>query len=199
MITVKNKAAILKMERAGQLLVEIFDMIPSVLRVGMTSLELDSWIATQLASRNLESQSKGYMGYRHVSCISVNDEVVHGVPNAKTVFADGDLIKVDVCAAWNGYCADMARSFYLGTPSAQQQELVRVAQSALDKGIAVARAGNRLSDISAAIHTVIPSSLELLVIIFGSPSVIIMVSSTCAAKLLSFVLTVQPSCSTCTL
>ncbi len=152
MITIKNKAAIRKMEEAGRLLIEIFDQIPALLKPGLSTLELDLWIEEQQKMRNLVSKSKGYRGYRHVSCISINDEVVHGVPSAKRIMVDGDLVKVDVCASWNGYCADMARSFFIGSHSVQAQKLVEVAQQALDKGIEKARPGNRLTDISAAIQ-----------------------------------------------
>lgn len=92
------------------------------------------------------------MGYRHVSCISVNDVVVHGVPHADCILQLGDLVKIDVCASWNGYCADMARSFFVGQSSEQAQKLVDVAYQALKKGIDQARVGNRLSDISSAIQ-----------------------------------------------
>lgn len=152
MITIKNKAAIRKMEEAGRLLVEIFDQIPAILKPGMSTLHLDSWIEEQQRLRNLASKSKGYRGYRHVSCISINDEVVHGVPSAKKIVHEGDLVKVDVCASWNGYCADMARSYFVGNSSEKAKKLVEVAQRALNKGIDKARPGNRLTDISAAIQ-----------------------------------------------
>ncbi len=154
MITIKNKAAIQKMEEAGHLLLEIFDQIPALLKPGVSTLELDAWIEEQQKHRNLVSKMKGYRGYRHVSCISVNDEVVHGVPNAKRILVDGDLVKIDVCVSYNGYCADMARSYVIGTGNAadQARKLAEVARQALDKGIEKARPGNRLTDISAAIQ-----------------------------------------------
>src|SRR5689334_6158377 len=95
------------------------------------------------------------MGYKHVSCISLNDEVVHGVPDSKKIIAKGDLVKIDVCAAYQGYCADMARSFIMSTDSENGglRSLVEVANAALDKGIEQAKADNRVSDISAAIQT----------------------------------------------
>ena len=94
----------------------------------------------------------GYRGYKHVSCISVNDVVVHGVPAASVILKDGDLVKVDICASHDGYCADMARAFFIGKPKPEAEKLVAVAESALKKGIEKARAGNRLGDISAAIQ-----------------------------------------------
>ena len=152
MISIKNISAIRKMEEAGQLLASIFSELPTIIRVGVTTFDIDQWIEKQLLSRGLVSKTKGYGSYKHVSCISVNDVVVHGVPNRQTLLRDGDLVKVDVCASFKGYCADMARSFFVGDVSTVHQQLVVVAQQALNKGIEHAVAGNRLSDISAAIQ-----------------------------------------------
>jgi|SRR5579872_2566353 len=153
MISIKNKAAIRKMEEAGALLAAIFFDIPDLLTAGVATGEIDAWIEKQLVLRGLVSKMKGYRGYRHVSCISVNDVVVHGIPSKHTLLADGDMVKVDVCAAWQGYCADMARTFFVGEPHLEvHKQLAVVAQNALDKGIEQAVVGNRLSDISAAIQ-----------------------------------------------
>ena len=153
MITIKNKVSLSKMEEAGRILSHIFETITPAIRPGVSTLDIDSLIAVELQKNGLVSKSKGYMGYRHVSCISVNEVVVHGVPNAHDVLKDGDLVKVDVCASYKGYCADMARSFFVGSAASEKaKKLVEVAQRALDKGIAQARPGNRLSDISAAIQ-----------------------------------------------
>lgn len=152
MITIKNKASITKMERAGELLSSIFDELALVIRPGMSTLEIDQWMNKQLIKQGLQTKMKGYMGYGYVSCISLNDVVVHGLPCGKTILVEGDLVKVDVCASWNGYCADMARSLFVGKAPTIAAKLVSVAQAALDKGIAAAVPGNHLSDISAAIQ-----------------------------------------------
>jgi len=98
------------------------------------------------------SETCGYKGYRHATCISVNDEVVHGIPHSEKVLLDGDIVKIDICASLDGYCADMARSYVVGVPHASVRDFVQVAQTALDAGIARAIVGGRLSDISAAIQ-----------------------------------------------
>ena len=152
MIAIKNKASIRKMEQAGALLVEIFDEIASLIKPGVSTLEINNTIDRLIKEKGLVSRTKGYLGYAHASCISVNDEVVHGVPSAAKILKDGDLVKVDVCASWRGYCADMARSFYVGTPPAKVVQFIKNAQRALDKGIEQAVPGNRLGDISAAIQ-----------------------------------------------
>ena len=152
MIAIKNKQALTKMSVAGQLLAEVFDDLVEGIIPGTTTFDIDMWIAQQLRTRKLISRSLGYHGYKHVSCVSVNDEVIHGVPSQEKMLEEGDLVTVDVCASWKGYCADMARSFFVGSSIDEHRAFVRVAQSALDNGIAQAQPGNRLSDISAAVQ-----------------------------------------------
>lgn len=150
---VKNKQALDKMRTAGKLLAEIFENVGSVIHEGTSTASIDAWIEQQLKKQKLVSQSMGYKGYKHVSCISVNNVVVHGVPSDCILLQQGDIVKVDVCAAWELYCADMARSFIVGSVRDEQKErLIVVAQQALDKGIANAVEGQRLYDISAAIQ-----------------------------------------------
>ena len=153
---IKSKDAIFKMKTAGKLLAGIFEMVPSVIKPGVTTLMIDQWIAGQLKQHDLVSQSKGYMGYQHVSCISVNQVVVHGVPSSQVILKQGDLVKVDVCAAWKGYCADMARAYLVDVqqPTAEMSQFITTAQQALQAGIDQAVEGNRLFDISYAIQQV---------------------------------------------
>lgn len=152
MIIIKNKSSLAKMEEAGRLLSEVVEGVASMVRPDMSTLDIDRWIEKQLRKNGLVPRAKGYGTYQHASCISVNDAVIHGVPRADLIVQVGDLVSVDVFASWQGYCADMARSFFVGDADKKAQKLVAVAQSALNKGIQKARAGNRISDISAAIQ-----------------------------------------------
>lgn len=157
MISIKNKASIMKMEIAGKLLAGLFQEIENVIKPGVTTAEIDRWVDLQLSKNGLVSKTKGYMGYKHSSCISINDEVVHGVPRANQKLKDGDLVKIDICAAWKGYCADMARCFFVGTNKQEPRisKMVEVATLALYAGVSKAIVGSRLSDISAAIQQVV--------------------------------------------
>ena len=117
------------------------------------------YLEKELVAAKLYSQCKGYpnasgVPFCGVACISINDEVVHGVPSKHKVIQEGDLVKVDICASSNGYCADMARCYFVGTgPNAQvARELVDAAQQGLDRGIAQAVIGNRIGDISSAVQ-----------------------------------------------
>lgn len=150
---IKSKQALEKMRTAGKLLADIFEKINPIIQEGVSTAFIDAWFEEELEKRQLVSQSKGYKGYKHVSCISVNDVVVHGVPSAQVILQKGDLVKVDVCAAWQLYCADMARCYIVGNEQDEHKNhLIVIAQQALDKGIAQAVVGKRLYDISAAIQ-----------------------------------------------
>jgi methionyl aminopeptidase len=152
MIIIKNKESLRKMEEAGKRLSGIFEKLHSIVKVGISTLAIDTIIAKELAGQSLISCTKGYRGYRHVSCISVNDEVVHGVPNENKIIHEGEVVKIDVCASWNGYCADMARPYIVGAVDTEVRKLIETAQNALDKGIEKVKIGNYLTDISAAIQ-----------------------------------------------
>lgn len=155
MILIKNDIAIAKMQVAGQLLADVFESISCLVRADISTLELDSLIERELKSRNLASGSKGYNGFRHSSCISLNDEVVHGVPSPRRMIKVGDLVKIDICASHKGFFADMARSFVVDSADHSVEAFVLAAQQALDAGINRAIVGTRLSDISCAIQHVV--------------------------------------------
>ncbi len=153
MITIKNKSSIEKMEVAGKLLSQIMYQVAEIIVPDVSTLDIDLWIENKLKENGLISKAKGYRGYPCSTCISVNDEVVHGIPKKNKILKSGDLVKVDVCASWKGYCADMARCFFVNQKcSGQEEKFVSVAKSALNAGIEKAYPGNRLSDISSAIQ-----------------------------------------------
>ena len=152
MIIIKNEQELQKIREAGHRLAHIVENVKSILVVGASTLEIDAWIESELKKSDLVSQSQGYHGYRHVSCISLNNEIVHGIPSAKKILQEGDLVTVDVCAGWQGYCADMARTFIIGEGSAQACKLIEVATNSLDKGIEKAVVGGRVTNISAAVQ-----------------------------------------------
>ncbi len=159
MIVRKNNHALSLMREAGKRLAKVFEKIPLVIKTGMTSKELDAFLECFLKESGMHAECKGYgvPPFPAVSCISVNDVIVHGIPNS-IPFKEGDLVTVDICASYNGYCADMARTYFIGKPSSDKAiELVKAAYNALDAGIAMVLIGNRISDISSAIQTVVES------------------------------------------
>jgi methionyl aminopeptidase len=152
MIIIKNKKAIEKMKKAGHLLATVFEDIKLFVKEGITTLQIDTLIEKKLLESGLKPECKGYAGYRHSTCISLNDVIVHGVPSNKIVLKSGDFVKIDVVASFNGYCADMARYFFVGNVSPVVKKLAWAAQNALDAAIELAVPGNRLSDISSCVQ-----------------------------------------------
>jgi len=152
MIKIKNKQALQKMRSAGERLATILHNIKAQVKPGITTSELDAIIEKDMRAVGLKPECKGYRGYKHATCISLNDVVVHGVPSEDIVLKDGDLVKIDVVGSYKGYSADMARSFFVGNPDPVAQRLVAAAQNALDKAIELAVPGRHLSDISSCIQ-----------------------------------------------
>jgi len=157
MIHIKNAYAIEKMVEAGKRLSAIFSHLNTIINEGISTWEVDAWIENALHEHGLKTTMKGYHGYPHVSCISINDGVVHGIPRKDKIIQKHDLVKVDICASFDGFCADMARPFFIGTPPVVVQQFIDVTKKALDAGIFAARAGNHVSDISFAIQQVLLS------------------------------------------
>lgn len=155
MIVIKNKQAIDKMKKAGQLLAQIMQEVTPLIIKGATTLQIDNFVEQRIYELGMKPECKGYAGYRHSTCISVNDVVVHGVPSNKVVLKSGDFVKIDVVASYNGYCADMARYFFVGKVDIVVKRLAAVAQFALDSAIELAVEGNRLSDISSCIQKIV--------------------------------------------
>src|SRR5438270_7161161 len=153
-IVLKSPREIAIMREAGQVVAETISGLEDQAEAGMSTRDLDHVAATMFKQVGAESTALGYFGYPGHICVSVNDEVVHGIPGPRKL-KRGDLVKVDVAARYRGYVADSTHCFAVGgmdTLSPKARELVQVTQEALFHGIAEARAGNRLSDIGAAIE-----------------------------------------------
>jgi methionyl aminopeptidase len=152
---VKNSGMIDKMRIAGHALAQVMAEISESVVAGISTLDLDTLIEKQIIARGLKPVCKGYAGYRHATCISVNDVIVHGVPSREIVLKCGDFVKIDVIAAYKMYCADLTRYFFVGRSREVVYKLAAVAQNALDSAIEVAVPGNRVSDISACIQKIV--------------------------------------------
>lgn len=151
-ITIKNKAAIEKMRVAGHALALVMASIGDHVKVGKNTLDLDQIIEEKMRAGGLKPECKGYGTYKHATCISVNDVVVHGIPSKEIILKSGDFVKIDVVGSYKGYCADMARYFFVGEVNPKAAMLAQVAQTALDNAIKRITPGIRLSDVSACIQ-----------------------------------------------
>jgi len=154
MIIRKSAPEIEKIAAAGELVGETIAHVGSVIAPGVTTDELDAAADAFIRRRGGVPTSEGYKGYPKAICISPNDVVVHGIPGAYEV-AEGDLLTIDVGVTLDGYIADSAYTFPVGEIDEEAKRLLDVAQDALAAGIAEARVGNRVGDISHAVQTLV--------------------------------------------
>jgi methionyl aminopeptidase len=156
MVELKTAAEIEAMAEAGAVVAEALRAVQGHARPGIATAELDRVAADVLARHGARSPFLHYhpnwapRPYPAVLCVSVNDAVVHGIPNGE-VLADGDLVSVDFGAVKNGWCGDAARSFVVGTPREADTKLIEATERALAAGIAAVKPGNTLGDIGYAI------------------------------------------------
>jgi methionyl aminopeptidase len=157
MIIRKSPQEIEGMARAGELVQETLQLVAEHLEPGVSMLELDRIADEHIASRGGIPTSKGYKGFPAALCISPNSMVVHGIPDGYRA-QEGDLISVDLGVTLDGLVADSAVTLPVGEITGQARQLLDVCQAALEAGIAEARVGNRLSDISHAVQTVVEAA-----------------------------------------
>jgi methionyl aminopeptidase len=157
MIIYKSPAEIDKMRRSGKILAATIDRVLAKVRVGVTTAELDEVADTSIRS---QGATPSFLGYGHPPfpasiCASINEEIVHGIPSPDRSVNDGDLLKLDFGAIWEGFHSDSAVTMIVGDArSADAEKLVRVTEDALEAGISQVKAGGRLSDIGAAVQQV---------------------------------------------
>jgi methionyl aminopeptidase len=150
----KSPQEIEKMARAGALVAETISLVGEHLQPGVSMTELDEVAEEHIRVHGGEPTSKGYKGFPAALCISPNDMIVHGIPSDYRA-QDGDIVSVDLGITLDGLVADSAYTFPVGEISSEAQRLLDVCQAALSAGIEQARPGNRLSDISHAVQTVV--------------------------------------------
>lgn len=159
MVELKSRAEILAIREAGRFVASVLASVREHAQVGVSLLELDAHAHRMIDEAGARSVYLGYhpsfgaIPYPGVLCTSVNDAALHGLPSAH-VLADGDLLSIDFAAEFKGWVADSAVSFQVGTQTPEATRLIRTTEKALAAGIAAARPGNRMGDISAAIGAV---------------------------------------------
>jgi methionyl aminopeptidase len=155
-IITKSPREITIMREAGRVVAAVLERLAKEARPGITTAELDAASVDELAKHKAKSSFKGYHGFPAHICVSVNEEVVHGIPG-KRVLKEGDIVSLDAGAIFKGLQGDAAITVGIGKVSAKAQEVMDVARGALDAGIAVGRPGGYLGDISAAIQCYVES------------------------------------------
>ena len=155
-MNLKSREEIAILGQANRIAACILDQLPGIIRPGVTTQELDDFVAGRIRAQGAEPAFLGYRGYPASSCISINEQVVHGIPDSRCL-KDGDLVSIDSGVNYNGYYGDAAITLPVGDVDDQGRRLLEVTEKALYLGIEKARAGNRLSDISCAIQAWVES------------------------------------------
>ena len=144
------------MRRASQIVAEVLDLLVAAAKPGATTLELDRLAEQGTLKRGARPAFKGYkphdVEYRHSLCVSVNEEIVHGIPKAGRRLKTGDIVGLDFGVVYQGYFGDAARTIAIGRVSASAERLMKTTREALYAGIKQARVGNRISDIALAVQ-----------------------------------------------
>ena len=153
MVYLKSAREIELMKVAGNALGECFKNIKNSLKPGMNTMDIDEIVIKTLIKNGCTSAEKGYYDYPANACVSVNEELVHGIPSKRKILKEGDLVSVDLVANYKGYMADACRTFVVGKPSDKAAELVKVTKDAFFEGLKQVQAGNYIGDISNAIQT----------------------------------------------
>ncbi len=151
MIVCKSPAEIEKMRTANQLVARVLEELAAMVAPGVTTADLDAAAEARVRAAGAEPAFKGYRGYPSTLCASVNEQVVHGIPNTRAL-ASGDIVSLDMGVKLNGYYGDSAITVPVGTVSDDVRRLLTVTQEALEKGIGQVRIGGRISDIGHAIQ-----------------------------------------------
>lgn len=150
-ITIKSTREIELMREAGRILAIVHDELGKALRPGMTTLDIDRIGEEVIRSYGCEPSFLNYNGYPASICVSVNDEVVHGIPSAKRIIKEGDIVSLDAGVIYKGYHSDAARTYGVGEIDQKAKELIQITKECFFEGIKYAKEGNHLFEISAAI------------------------------------------------
>ncbi|HYQ96547.1 MAG TPA: type I methionyl aminopeptidase [Candidatus Eisenbacteria bacterium] len=152
MIQVHDLDEVELIRESARIVGRCLEMLSREVRPGVSTLALDRLTEAFIRDAGGEPAFKGYRGFPASLCASINEEVVHGIPSAKRILREGDIVSLDIGAKRQGFYGDAARTYPVGEVSSTAARLLEVTQTALDAGIAQAKPGNRVSDISAAIE-----------------------------------------------
>ena len=153
MIELKSVREIGLMRRAGHILDDVVERLRGSVKPGLSTLEIDEDVERFILSRGARPAFKGYRGFPATVCISINEEVVHGIPSAQRRVKEGDIVGLDLGCIVDGYYADCAFTLAVGDVPPRVQELLDATRQSLEAGIAECRSGRRLSDVSHAIQS----------------------------------------------
>jgi methionyl aminopeptidase len=151
-IVILSQREIAKMRQAGQLAAQLLQHLEPLVQPGISTLELNDEAERWTLAHGAKSAPLGYKGFPKSICTSVNEVICHGIPNAKEILREGDIINIDVTPIVDGYHGDTSKTFIVGSTTPKSQQLVEVTEKCLYLGIAEVKPGARIGDIGAAIQ-----------------------------------------------
>ena len=158
MIQVKNAAQLAEMKEAGRITGEALLVARDMIREGVSTKALDDAIRHHIEKCGARPSFLGYAGFPGSACISINDEIIHGIPSKHRYLQEGDIVKIDVGAFYHGFHGDSANTFGVGKISKDAEHLIAVTRESFYRGVAQIREGARLGDIGAAIQQYVESN-----------------------------------------
>ena len=158
MIIIKNSEQLSLMRIAGRITAEALLVARDAVRPGITTKDIDTQIRRYIEKCGATPSFLGYGGFPGSACISINNEVIHGIPSPKRVLAEGDIVKIDVGARYRGYNGDSARTFPVGKVSDEALRLISVTEKSFYEAMKYAKAGNRIGDIGYAVESFVISN-----------------------------------------
>lgn len=153
-IQIKTAAEIEKMRASGRILSQVHEAVALVVQPGASTMDLEEAAMMAITGFGVKAAFKGYHGYPTALCTSINEEVVHGIPNTGRRLKDGDIVSIDCGVILDGYYSDAAVTYGIGAISPQAEKLLQTTEASLVAAIAAAQVGGRLGDISAAVQRV---------------------------------------------
>ncbi len=153
MIILKSHEEIALMREAGKCTAFILEALQDRIRPGISTLDIDRFVEKTIKDHGMLPAFKGYNGYPASVCTSVNQQVVHGIPSARCILKEGDIVSIDVGTIYRSYYSDAARTYPVGEISPEAARLIAAAKESFFKGLQFCRQGYRLSDVSAAIQS----------------------------------------------
>jgi len=151
-ITIKSPAEIEVMREANRIVAGVLSLLQKEMRPGLSTLQLDAWAEEYCRDRGAEPAFKGYRGFPSSLCVSINEQVVHGIPSKHVKVKEGDIVSVDFGTRYNGFYGDSAVTIAVGDIRKELKKLLTVTNDALYKGIDQVRVGKRIVDISRAVQ-----------------------------------------------
>jgi len=152
MIPLKSQKEIQMLKRSGEILASVMQKVQKIVRPGITTMDIDTLSAELIFKKKAQAAFKGYKGFPATACVSVNEEIVHGIPGPRVIL-EGDIVSIDLGINYQGYFSDMAVTLPVGKVDVRRLKLIEVAKQSLALGIKQACAGNHLTDISHSIQS----------------------------------------------